>query len=172
MAEYKGKDQDDIFDKLKEAVRDESIKRHKWNEKAMDSLVNIIYIITRNNRFLLMQHTGVSWVLLVNASYVCAVQRVIQHNALEDRSITDKPQWDAAIQFMEETLQSRLKDSMSTPHKACSCLSVYGVWLIFLCCSWLSNSRYGGARLEAEVVELEKSNTRAGWTDNTIYLIY
>ncbi|MEQ2218904.1 Dynamin-like 120 kDa protein, mitochondrial, partial [Xenoophorus captivus] len=76
MAEYKGKDQDDIFDKLKEAVKDESIKRHKWNERAMDSL------------------------------------RVIQHNALEDRSITDKPQWDAAIQFMEETLQSRLKDSM------------------------------------------------------------
>ncbi|XP_049572900.1 dynamin-like GTPase OPA1, mitochondrial isoform X9 [Syngnathus scovelli] len=75
MAEYKGKDQDDIFDKLKEAVKDESIKRHKWNERAMDSL------------------------------------RVIQHNALEDRSITDKPQWDAAIQFMEQTLQSRLKDT-------------------------------------------------------------
>ncbi|KAM9385198.1 dynamin-like GTPase OPA1, mitochondrial isoform 5-T5 [Pholidichthys leucotaenia] len=77
IAEYKGKDQDDIFDKLKEAVKDESIKRHKWNERAMDSL------------------------------------RVIQHNALEDRSITDKPQWDAAIQFMEETLQSRLKDTES-----------------------------------------------------------
>lgn len=42
---------------------------------------------------------------------LCVGQRVIQHNALEDRSITDKPQWDAAIQFMEETLQSRLKDS-------------------------------------------------------------
>lgn len=39
MAEYRGKDQDDIFDKLKEAVKDESIKRHKWNERAMDSLV-------------------------------------------------------------------------------------------------------------------------------------
>uniref|UniRef100_A0A3P9HUT6 Dynamin-like GTPase OPA1, mitochondrial n=1 Tax=Oryzias latipes TaxID=8090 RepID=A0A3P9HUT6_ORYLA len=77
MAEYKGKDQDDIFDKLKEAVKDESIKRHKWNERALDSL------------------------------------RVIQHNALEDRSITDKPQWDAAIQFMEETLQSRLRDTES-----------------------------------------------------------
>ncbi|XP_039887878.1 dynamin-like 120 kDa protein, mitochondrial isoform X3 [Simochromis diagramma] len=77
MAEYKGKDQDDIFDKLKEAVKDDSIKRHKWNERALDSL------------------------------------RVIQHNALEDRSITDKPQWDAAIQFMEETLQSRLKDTES-----------------------------------------------------------
>ncbi|KAK0138467.1 Dynamin-like protein, mitochondrial [Merluccius polli] len=80
MAEYKGKDQDDIFDKLKEAVKDESIKRHKWNERAMDSL------------------------------------RVIQHNALEDRSITDKPQWDAAIQFMDETLQSRLKDTESVIH--------------------------------------------------------
>ncbi|XP_057193902.1 dynamin-like 120 kDa protein, mitochondrial isoform X4 [Triplophysa rosa] len=77
IAEYKGKDQDDIFDKLKEAVKDESIKRHKWNERAMDSL------------------------------------RVIQHNALEDRSITDKSQWDAAIKFMEETLQSRLKDTDS-----------------------------------------------------------
>ncbi|XP_041745688.1 dynamin-like 120 kDa protein, mitochondrial isoform X2 [Coregonus clupeaformis] len=77
MAEYRGKDQDDIFDKLKEAVKDESIKRHKWNETAMDSL------------------------------------RVIQHNTLEDRSITDKPQWDAAIQFMEETLQARLKDTDS-----------------------------------------------------------
>uniref|UniRef100_A0A8C5GPJ3 Dynamin-like GTPase OPA1, mitochondrial n=1 Tax=Gouania willdenowi TaxID=441366 RepID=A0A8C5GPJ3_GOUWI len=77
MAEYRGKDQDDIFDKLKEAVKDESIKRHKWNERAMDSL------------------------------------RVIQHNALEDRSITDKPQWDAAIYFMEDTLNSRLKDTES-----------------------------------------------------------
>lgn len=43
---------------------------------------------------------------------MCVHQRVIQHNALEDRSITDKPQWDAAIMFMEETLHSRLKDSM------------------------------------------------------------
>lgn len=42
MAEYKGKDQDDIFDKLKEAVKDESIKRHKWNETAMDSLVHTL----------------------------------------------------------------------------------------------------------------------------------
>ncbi|XP_061493623.1 dynamin-like 120 kDa protein, mitochondrial isoform X3 [Rhineura floridana] len=77
MTEEKGKEHDDIFDKLKQAVKDESIKRHKWNEKAEDSL------------------------------------RVIQHNALEDRSISDKQQWDAAIQFMEETLQSRLKDTES-----------------------------------------------------------
>uniref|UniRef100_A0A668AB28 Dynamin-like GTPase OPA1, mitochondrial n=1 Tax=Myripristis murdjan TaxID=586833 RepID=A0A668AB28_9TELE len=97
MAEYKGKDQDDIFDKLKEAVKDESIKRHKWNEMAMDSLVN-----TQDG---LLQ-------IMFFVFNICAC-RVIQHNALEDRSITDKPQWDAAIQFMEETLQSRLKDTES-----------------------------------------------------------
>uniref|UniRef100_A0A803Y0G9 Dynamin-like GTPase OPA1, mitochondrial n=1 Tax=Meleagris gallopavo TaxID=9103 RepID=A0A803Y0G9_MELGA len=77
MTEQKGKEHDDIFDKLKQAVKEESIKRHKWNERAEDSL------------------------------------RVIQHNALEDRSISDKQQWDAAIHFMEETLQSRLKDTES-----------------------------------------------------------
>uniref|UniRef100_A0A3P8YBZ2 Dynamin-like GTPase OPA1, mitochondrial n=1 Tax=Esox lucius TaxID=8010 RepID=A0A3P8YBZ2_ESOLU len=87
MAEYKGKDQDDIFDKLKEAVKDESIKRHKWNERSMDSLTATNYFL--GNTFNL----------------------VIQHNALEDRSITDKPQWDAAIEFMEETLHARLKDT-------------------------------------------------------------
>ncbi|XP_067851383.1 dynamin-like GTPase OPA1, mitochondrial isoform X2 [Heptranchias perlo] len=77
MSEHKGKDHDDIFDKLKQAVKDESIKRHKWNEQAEDSL------------------------------------RVIQHNALEDSSISDKQQWDAAIRFLEETLQSRLRDTES-----------------------------------------------------------
>ncbi|XP_060690766.1 dynamin-like 120 kDa protein, mitochondrial isoform X1 [Hemiscyllium ocellatum] len=77
MSEHKGKDHDDIFDKLKQAVKDESIKRHKWNEQAEDSL------------------------------------RVIQHNALEDRSISDKQQWDAAIHFLEETLQARLRDTES-----------------------------------------------------------
>uniref|UniRef100_A0A8C9WEY4 Dynamin-like GTPase OPA1, mitochondrial n=1 Tax=Scleropages formosus TaxID=113540 RepID=A0A8C9WEY4_SCLFO len=88
MAEYKGKDQDDIFDKLKEAVKDESIKRHKWNERALDSLVKATH------KFVWHSQQG-------------------YHNALEDRSITDKPQWDAAIQFMEETLQARLKDTDS-----------------------------------------------------------
>ncbi|XP_027506360.1 dynamin-like 120 kDa protein, mitochondrial isoform X5 [Corapipo altera] len=77
MTEKKGKEHDDIFDKLKQAVKEETIKRHRWNERAEDSL------------------------------------RVIQHNALEDRSISDKQQWDAAIHFMEETLQSRLKDTES-----------------------------------------------------------
>ncbi|KAM7160668.1 dynamin-like GTPase OPA1, mitochondrial isoform 4-T4 [Macrochelys suwanniensis] len=77
MTEKKGKEHDDIFDKLKQAVKEESIKRHKWNERAEDSL------------------------------------RVIQHNALEDRSISDKQQWDAAIHFMEDTLQNRLKDTES-----------------------------------------------------------
>uniref|UniRef100_A0A674CIW9 Dynamin-like GTPase OPA1, mitochondrial n=1 Tax=Salmo trutta TaxID=8032 RepID=A0A674CIW9_SALTR len=101
MAEYKGKDQDDIFDKLKEAVKDESIKRHKWNETAMDICGHLLvkHVIPK------------SWALIWISPLCC--QRVIQHNTLEDRSITDKPQWDAAIQFMEETLQARLKDTDS-----------------------------------------------------------
>ncbi|XP_032486458.1 dynamin-like 120 kDa protein, mitochondrial isoform X8 [Phocoena sinus] len=82
MTEPKGKEHDDIFDKLKEAVKEETIKRHKWNDFAEDSLVFHLYI-----------------------------RRVIQHNALEDRSISDKQQWDAAIYFMEEALQARLKDT-------------------------------------------------------------
>lgn len=52
MAEYKGKDQDDIFDKLKEAVKDESIKRHKWNERAMDSLVKKQKVIVKNSELI------------------------------------------------------------------------------------------------------------------------
>lgn len=39
MTEKKGKEHDDIFDKLKQAVKEETIKRHKWNERAEDSLV-------------------------------------------------------------------------------------------------------------------------------------
>uniref|UniRef100_A0A8D0HKF4 Dynamin-like GTPase OPA1, mitochondrial n=1 Tax=Sphenodon punctatus TaxID=8508 RepID=A0A8D0HKF4_SPHPU len=77
MTDQKETEHDNIFDKLKQAVKEESIKRHKWNEQAEDSL------------------------------------RVIQHNTLEDRSISDKQQWDAAIHFMEETLHSRLKDTES-----------------------------------------------------------
>lgn len=58
------------------------------------------------------QVTGEQCSLMV---VLCFCQRVIQHNTLEDRSISDKQQWDAAIQFMEETLQSRLKDSKFSP---------------------------------------------------------
>uniref|UniRef100_UPI00358EFAE4 dynamin-like GTPase OPA1, mitochondrial isoform X1 n=1 Tax=Myxine glutinosa TaxID=7769 RepID=UPI00358EFAE4 len=77
MTEQQGKEADTIFDKLKEAVKDESIKRHQWNLEANDCL------------------------------------RVIQHNALEDRSISEKQQWDTAIQFMEEALQARLHETES-----------------------------------------------------------
>ena len=44
MTEPKGKEHDDIFDKLKEAVKEESIKRHKWTDFAEDSLVCHLYI--------------------------------------------------------------------------------------------------------------------------------
>jgi len=35
------KDHDSVFDDLKTAVRDDSMKKHKWDEKAEDSLVHL-----------------------------------------------------------------------------------------------------------------------------------
>nr|XP_022342606.1 dynamin-like 120 kDa protein, mitochondrial isoform X1 [Crassostrea virginica] len=37
--------------------------------------------------------------------------RVIQVNTLEDRSVTDKQQWDSAVKFMEETVKARLQQT-------------------------------------------------------------
>lgn len=37
------------------------------------------------------------------------LQRVIQLNALEDRSVSEKPQWDSAVKFLEESLQERIQ---------------------------------------------------------------
>ena len=34
-------------------------------------------------------------------------------NTLEDRSVTDKTQWDTAIKFMESALKDRLEQSKS-----------------------------------------------------------
>lgn len=51
MTEPKGKEHDDIFDKLKEAVKEESIKRHKWNDFAEDSLVHHLYITVSASQF-------------------------------------------------------------------------------------------------------------------------
>ncbi|KAK7824541.1 hypothetical protein U0070_021462 [Myodes glareolus] len=54
MTEPKGKEHDDIFDKLKEAVKEESIKRHKWNDFAEDSLLecNDVVLFWRIQRML------------------------------------------------------------------------------------------------------------------------
>lgn len=38
------------------------------------------------------------------------LQRVIQLTALEDWSVADKMQWEAAIKFMEKTLQDKLDE--------------------------------------------------------------
>lgn len=64
---------DDIFDSIKDTVKEESAKKHTWELKAWDSL------------------------------------RVIQMNALEDRSVPDKISWDQGIAFMEKSLSSRLE---------------------------------------------------------------
>ena len=48
------------------------------------------------------------------------LQRVIQINTLEDRSVHDKSQWDNAIRFMETSLQEKLQQSKD-------CFTVLGV---------------------------------------------
>ncbi|XP_071490829.1 dynamin-like GTPase OPA1, mitochondrial [Diadema antillarum] len=69
------KDHDAIFDDLKTAVKQESISRHQWMERAVDNL------------------------------------KVIQLNALEDRAVPDRRQWDQAIRFMETMCRQRLQDT-------------------------------------------------------------
>lgn len=64
---------DNIFEKLKAAVRDASMEKHEWDSKAEQSL------------------------------------RVIQRNILEDRSVSDKNQWDRAIKFMETSVNEQLE---------------------------------------------------------------
>jgi len=45
------KDRDNVFNELKSAVRDESMKKHRWDEKAEDSLVHVYFVaFIRNER--------------------------------------------------------------------------------------------------------------------------
>uniref|UniRef100_A0A336MA42 Dynamin-like GTPase OPA1, mitochondrial n=1 Tax=Culicoides sonorensis TaxID=179676 RepID=A0A336MA42_CULSO len=77
----KSPDHDDIFDNLKHAVVDESIKRHSWEDKAIDVL------------------------------------RVIQINALEDRNVHDKHEWDTAVKFFEQSVKDKLQHNESTMYE-------------------------------------------------------
>ncbi|KAL3282671.1 hypothetical protein HHI36_005846 [Cryptolaemus montrouzieri] len=68
-------DHDNIFDKLKEAVVNEAMVRHTWENKASEML------------------------------------RIIQLNTLEDRTIGDKRDWDAAVKFLENSVKDKLQQS-------------------------------------------------------------
>lgn len=68
-------DHDNIFDLLKEAVVNEAMGKHYWEDKASEML------------------------------------RVIQLNALEDRAISDKRDWDQAVKFLEASLKEKLSES-------------------------------------------------------------
>lgn len=72
---------DDIFDQLKEAVVNEAMIRHSWEDKASDVL------------------------------------RVIQLNTLEDRTVTDKRDWDSAVRFLETSVRDKLKQNEAIVHE-------------------------------------------------------
>ncbi|XP_008557012.1 dynamin-like 120 kDa protein, mitochondrial isoform X1 [Microplitis demolitor] len=68
-------DHDDIFDSLKNAVVNEAVHRHSWEDKASQML------------------------------------RVIQLNALEDRNVNDKRDWDEAVKFLETSVKDKLQST-------------------------------------------------------------
>ena len=41
MKKSQSKDHDDIYDNLKVTVKDKSMEKHQWDEKAEDSLVRL-----------------------------------------------------------------------------------------------------------------------------------
>ncbi|KAL3862110.1 hypothetical protein ACJMK2_008103 [Sinanodonta woodiana] len=75
--------------------------------------------------------------------------RVIQRNILEDRSVTDKQQWDQAVKFMEETLKEKLENT-ETVLKQMTGPSKREQWL-----HWKSRTQEQNNR-EATKNELEK----------------
>ncbi|XP_030557884.1 dynamin-like 120 kDa protein, mitochondrial isoform X6 [Drosophila novamexicana] len=74
----KAHDHDNVFDQLKAAVVDEAIRRHSWEDKAIDML------------------------------------RVIQLNTLEDRFVHDKTEWDQAVKFLENSVNTKLVQTDET----------------------------------------------------------
>ena len=86
------KDHDDIFDQLKAAVVDESMRKHQWEDKVIYWI--LIWISNCKLKFGFFQ--------------AAEVLRVIQLNTLEDRSVHDKQQWDSAVQFVERSVIEKL----------------------------------------------------------------
>ncbi len=87
---------DTILDSLKIAIKNSANTRHNWDEKALDSLVNIVF--------------WGFWDCIIYFFVVVKFKRVIQLNALEDRSVPDKYSWDSAITFMDSVLKEKLNE--------------------------------------------------------------
>ena len=79
------------------------MKEHKWDGKALDYLVSLI--------FDLWSFEGL---IRDGMHKMCFfLQRAIQLNALEDRSIHDRKSWDTACNFMYKAAAERLSDVQS-----------------------------------------------------------
>lgn len=108
------KDHDDIFDNLKSSVVDDAIRNHSWESKAVDMLVSSLfcmYFQLALISFMTYLNMVFNLLILKLLIFLYNFQRIIQLNALEDRAVSDKQQWDNAIKFLESSLKDRLSQS-------------------------------------------------------------
>ncbi|MPC22212.1 Dynamin-like protein, mitochondrial [Portunus trituberculatus] len=78
------------------------------------------------------------------------VLRVIQLNALEDRSVSDKQQWDAACRFLEESVKEKLTATESTLREMVG----PGTWEQWLYWTYPSEDQKRRATVRAELEKL------------------
>ncbi|XP_045102857.1 dynamin-like 120 kDa protein, mitochondrial isoform X4 [Portunus trituberculatus] len=78
------------------------------------------------------------------------VLRVIQLNALEDRSVSDKQQWDAACHFLEESVKEKLTATESTLREMVG----PGTWEQWLYWTYPSEDQKRRATVRAELEKL------------------
>ncbi|KAK3733133.1 hypothetical protein QZH41_012968, partial [Actinostola sp. cb2023] len=76
--------------------------------------------------------------------------RVIQLTALEDWSVADKMQWEAAIKFMEKTLQDKLDDASNKMHE----LMGPGAWERWLYWQYRSQTQQNRSYIKEELQRL------------------
>ena len=116
------KGNDPLFNDLKTAVTEQTLKKHVWQEKASEIL------------------------------------KVIQMNALEDRSIGDQIQWNSAVNFMESAIQERLCETENQLSDLVG-PSLTERWMYW---RWKTEEQYKKDYIKYELEKLLRSNTYQG----------
>lgn len=91
--------------------------------------------------------------------------RVIQLNALEDRSVNDKQQWDAACKFLEDSVKEKLQSTEGTLRFVFVSFMSIRIFIEFLLSAAFEECMFDHPvlpkQLELRMVSLDHSNTIA-----------